>query len=79
MTYYFILKFFFKISFVYILESLLISFHTFYITYKFDRVFDGKFSLAYYLYTLFCDLIIISYIKDASDLFLEKHLFLKNR
>ena len=81
MIYYFIFDFFLKISLIYILESLLILLYISNIFYKFDKIFNNKPNLIYFLYILFYNLIIINYIKNTSvffkkDLFLEKLLYL---
>ena len=77
MIYNFILNFFFKISLIYILKSLLILFYTFRIFYKFGRVFGGRFYLIYYLDMLFHNLIIISDTKNLPCFFLKEDLFIK--
>ena len=77
MTYNLILKFFFKISLIYILKSFLILFHTSHISYKFSGVFDNRFRLIYCLNILFCNFVIISDVEYLSCFFFEKDLFVK--
>ena len=64
---------------MYILENFLILLHISHIVYKFSKILSDRFSLTYYLYILFCNLTIIGYTEDTSDLFLKEKLFLENR
>ena len=66
-------------SLFYILENFFIPFYIFNIIYKFCRIYSNKLNLLYCLNILFHNFIIVSYVKNSSDLFFEKIYFWKNR